>query len=205
MTRTRARRGAGDDRAPRPDVAADRDADPASVARRIVLDQLAVRARSRAELATTLARRGVPDEVATSVLDRMEQVDLVDDEAFAHEWVRSRQRSKGLSGRALRLELHRKGIDTETAAVALAGLDPDDERAAARELVERKARATRGLDQQVRVRRLAGMLARKGYGSDVALGVVREVLGAEDDLSGDDDHPEAASGDVRGADHLDSA
>lgn len=185
MTRTRARRGAGDDRAPRPDVAADPDADPASVARRIVLDQLTVRARSRAELATTLARRGVPDDVAGAVLDRMEQVDLVDDEAFAHEWVRSRQRSKGLSGRALRLELHRKGIDTETASAALAEIDPDDERSAARELVERKARATRGLDHQVRVRRLAGMLARKGYGSDVALGVVREVLGEESALEGD--------------------
>ena len=82
MSSFRGRRGAGDGRAPRPDVAADPDADPYAVARTIVLDQLTVRARSRAELATTLARRGVPDDVAVSVLDRMEEVRLVDDAAF---------------------------------------------------------------------------------------------------------------------------
>ncbi len=179
MSGGRRRRGAGDGRAPRPDVAADRDADPYAVARGIVLNQLSTRARSRAELATKLASRNVPDEVATEVLDRMEQINLVDDGAFASEWVRSRHRSRGLAGRALTAELRRKGVDDEVTRVALEQLDPDIEVATARELVVRRMRATRGLDRQVRIRRLAGMLARKGYPGGMAMAVVREALAAE--------------------------
>jgi regulatory protein len=185
MSQFRGRRGAGDGRAPRPDVAADRDADPHAVARTIVLDQLTVRARSRSELRTTLARRGVPDEVAESVLDRMEEIRLVDDEAFAGEWVRSRHRSRGLAGRALSQELRLKGVDDDLARAALEEIDPESERAAAEALVHKRIRSTRGLDRQVRVRRLAGMLARKGYASGLALSVVHDALAAEGE-PGDD-------------------
>ncbi len=179
MSSFRGRRGAGDGRAPRPDVASDPDADPYAVARLIVLDQLTTRARSRAELSTTLARRGVPEGVAETVLDRMEEVRLVDDEAFAGEWVRSRHRSRGLAGRALSQELRHKGIDDELAKAALEEIDPASERVAAEALVRKKIRSTRGLDRQVRVRRLVGMLSRKGYASGVALSVVNEALAAE--------------------------
>ena len=63
------------------------DADPESVARTILLDQLTGRARSRKELADKLAAKDVPDEVATRLLDRFEEVGLVDDAAFARSWV----------------------------------------------------------------------------------------------------------------------
>lgn len=179
MSSFRGRRGAGDGRAPRPDVASDSDADPYAVARTIVLDQLTTRARSRAELRSTLERRGVLGEVAETVLDQMEEVRLVDDEAFAGEWVRSRHRSRGLAGRALSQELRHKGIDDELAKVALEEIDPASERLAADALVHKRIRSTRGLERQVRVRRLMGMLARKGYGSGVALSVVNEALVAE--------------------------
>lgn len=185
MSSFRGRRGAGDGRSPRPDVAADRDADPSAVARTIVLDQLTVRARSRAELRATLARRGVPDEVAESVLDRMEEVRLVDDEAFAGEWVRSRHRSRGLAGRALSQELRLKGVDDELARAAVEEIDPESERAAAAALVRKRIRSTRGLDRQARVRRLAGLLARKGYPSGLALSVVHDALAAEGEPSED--------------------
>lgn len=179
MSSFRGRRGAGDGRAPRPDVASDADADPYAVARTIVLDQLVTRARSRSELRTTLARRGVEEEVAETVLDRMEEVRLVDDEAFAGEWVRSRHRSRGLAGRALSQELRHKGIDDDLARAALEEIDPASERMAAEALVRKKIRTTRGLERQVRVRRLMGMLARKGYGSGVALSVINDALAAE--------------------------
>ncbi len=179
MSSFRGRRGAGDGRGPRPDVASDPDADPYTVARTIVLDQLVTRARSRSELRTTLARRGVVDEVAETVLDRMEEVRLVDDKAFAGEWVRSRHRSRGLAGRALSRELRHKGIDDDLAKVALEEIDPASERLAAEALVRKKIRTTRGLERQVRVRRLMGMLARKGYGSAVALSVINDALAAE--------------------------
>ena len=175
---------------PEPDdpVAAGPEADPESVARAILLDQLAGRARSRSELADKLRSKNVPDDVATRLLDRFEEVGLVDDEAFARSWVESRQAGKGLARRALAQELRRKGVDDEVAREVLDEVDPDDEVEAARVLVRRKLRTVARLDHQVAVRRLAGMLARKGYPAGVAFRVVREELeavGADvDDLTG---------------------
>jgi len=126
----------------------------------------------------------VPDEIATRLLDRFEEVGLVDDAAFAQACVSGRQQGKGLAPRALAQELRRKGIDDETARTALAGVTEDDQDAAARALVRRRLRSVRGLDQVTAIRRLTGMLARKGYGPGLAFRVVKDELGA--DLAEDD-------------------
>jgi regulatory protein len=152
------------------------DADPESVARTILLDQLTGRARTRAELATKLRSRNVPDDIATRLLDRFEEVGLVDDAAFARDWVEQRQVGRGLARRALSMELRRKGVDDEVARDALDEIDPDDEVEAARRLVRAKLRSVRSLDHDKAVRRLVGMLARKGHSSSVAFRVVREEL-----------------------------
>ncbi len=152
------------------------DADPESVARKILLDQLTGRARTRSELADKLAGRNVPDEVASRLLDRFEEVGLVDDAAFAREWVEQRQSGRGLARRALAQELRRKGIEDEVAQEALEEIDDDDEVAAARRLVRAKLRSVRSLDRDKAVRRLVGMLARKGHSSSVAFRVVKEEL-----------------------------
>ena len=175
---------------PLPDdpAAAGPDADAEAVARKILLDTLTGQARSRAELEQRLARKKVPDDVAGRLLDRFEQVGLVDDEAFARSWVQSRQPGKGLARRALAQELRRKGVDDETARAVLDEVDPDDEEQAARALVRRKLRSLASVDRDTAIRRLSGMLARKGYSSGVAFRVVKEELEAAghgtDDLDG---------------------
>jgi regulatory protein len=161
------------------------DADPESFARKILLDQLTGRARSRHELADKLAKKNVPDEIATRLLDRFEEVGLIDDAAFARQWIESRgSQGRKLAGRALAQELRRKGIGDDVARDALDEIDSDDERDAARDLVRRKLRSMAALDDQVKTRRLVGMLARKGYAPGLAFAVVREELGADmtDDL-----------------------
>lgn len=185
--RGRGARGGPD--GPTPGSPADRtlEADPESVARGIVLRKLTAAPRTRAQLAADLAARNVPDEVATAVLDRFSEVGLVDDAAFAEAWVRSRHAGRGLSRRALAHELRAKGVDDETAREAVAALDADDERAAAAALVARRLPATRGLSREARMRRLAGMLARKGYSSGLAMAVVREALAADGDASEEPD------------------
>ncbi|MDX6372117.1 MAG: regulatory protein [Nocardioidaceae bacterium] len=166
---------------PPPDPVADGpDADPESVARKILLDQLTGRARTRKELSDKLAAKGVPAEIGTRLLDRFEEVGLVDDGAFARTWVSQRQSAagggKGLAPRALAQELRRKGIDDETARAVLDELDPAEEEEAARELVRRKLRTLSRVDDQAATRRLVGMLARKGYASGMAFAVVRDEL-----------------------------
>jgi regulatory protein len=160
----------------------DHDADPAAVARASVLRQLTSSAKSRLQLARKLAERNIPEDVAEAVLDRFEEVRLVDDAEFADMWVRGRSQSRKLAKGALRRELADKGIDAEVAAVALEQLSDEDEEAAARELVERKLRGANGLDdRELRdktTRRLASMLARKGYQPSQAFRIVGEVLDA---------------------------
>ncbi|HEY2204536.1 MAG TPA: regulatory protein RecX [Pseudonocardia sp.] len=171
----------------------DAPGDPETVARAICLRLLTDRARTRAELADVLRRRDIPTEVADHVLGRFSDVGLIDDAAFADQWVRSRHRSRGLGRQALAIELRRRGVDREVADEALAEVDPESERRRARELVDRRIRtlAVESPDDRVRAgRRLLGMLARKGYPAGVAHDVVRAALasrGADVDELGADD------------------
>ena len=169
-----------------PDPVADGpEADHEAVARKILLDQLTGQARSRKELSDKLASRNVPAEIAIALLDRFEEVGLVDDEAFARSWIASRQPGKGLARRALAQELRRKGIDDEVARDALDEVDPADEESAARALVRKKLRTLSRVDDTTATRRLVGMLARKGYASGLAFAVVRDELAAADRSTAD--------------------
>ncbi|MEI7915260.1 MAG: recombination regulator RecX [Mycobacteriaceae bacterium] len=147
----------------------------------VCLRLLTARARTRAELAGQLARRGYPDEVAQTVLDRLAAVGLINDEEFAQTWVRSRQTHGGKGKRALAAELRTRGVDAEVIAAALGGIDAGAERARAEELVERRLRREAladGDDARV-TRRLVGMLARRGYHQSMAVAVVSDALAAE--------------------------
>ncbi len=152
------------------------EADHEAVARKILLDQLTGQARSRRQLSDKLAAKNVPTDLAVRLLDRFEEVGLVDDEAFARSWVASRQPGKGLARRALAQELRRKGIDDEVAREALDEIEPEDEERAARLLVRKKLRSLSRVDDTTATRRLVAMLARKGYGSGLAFSVVRDEL-----------------------------
>ena len=92
--------------------------------------------------------------------------------------MQSRSRTNGLSGVALRRELREKGVDDDLAKDAVGALDDETERARAEELVAKKLRTMGGLDPQVQARRLAAMLARKGYPAGVAYAVVRDAVNA---------------------------
>ncbi|MDQ0793596.1 recombination regulator RecX [Streptomyces sp. B1I3] len=153
--------------------------DPVEQARAICLRLLTGTPRTRKQLADALRKREIPDEAAEEVLSRFEDVGLIDDAAFADAWVESRHHGRGLARRALVRELRTKGVDSAVIDEAVGQLDPEQEEDTARELVARKLRSTRGLDRDKRLRRLAGMLARKGYGEGMALRVVRQALEAE--------------------------
>ncbi|MEU4932360.1 recombination regulator RecX [Streptomyces yokosukanensis] len=153
--------------------------DPAERARAICLRLLTGTPRTRKQLADALRKREIPEDVAEEVLSRFEEVGLIDDSAFADAWVESRHHGRGLARRALAQELRTKGVDSTLIDEAVSQLDSEQEEATARELVARKLRATRGLDRDKRLRRLAGMLARKGYPEGMALRVVRQALEEE--------------------------
>lgn len=172
----------GSDAEPPVDGPPEPEADPESVARAICLRMLSNRPCTRAELATELRRRNVPDDAAATVLGRFDEVGLVDDTAFAASFIERQRRTRGLSRRALATELRRKGVGDEDITEAVAVVSDDDERARAAELVARKLGSVRTLDRDKQVNRLVGMLARKGYGAGVAYSVVREALDGADGM-----------------------
>lgn len=148
-------------------------------ARDVCLRLLTVRARTRSELEAQLTKRGYPDDVSARVLDRLVEVGLLDDVAFAEEWVRSRRANSGKGKRALATELRTKGVDPDVIAETLDGVDAGEWRVQAEELVAAKLRRDK-LDDEVKVtRRLVGMLARRGYSQGMAFDVVRTQLAQE--------------------------
>ena len=164
--------------------------DPQARAREVCLRLLTLAPRTRAQLADALRKRGIPDEVADEVLGRYEDVGLINDAAFARAWVESRHYSRGLAGRALSAELKQRGVAAEEIHAAIdEQISPEAEVSAARRLVDRKLGSTRSLPPEQRTRRLAGMLARKGYPAGLAFRVIREALEAEGDLGFPEDDP----------------
>lgn len=148
-------------------------------AKEACLRLLAVRARSRAELVQRLAAKGFDAEVTAAAVDRLAEVGLVDDAAFAEQWVHARHTFSGKGRAALAQELRRKGVAPETAAAALDTISGDDEQERAAELVRRKLRSLpAGVDRDTALRRLSGMLARRGYPASVVFPVVRAELDA---------------------------
>ncbi len=169
--RTRPGRGSG--------VPAGPEADPEAVARQICLRMLTAAPRTQAQLAAALRRRGVPDDAAEAVLARFAEVRLIDDAMFARAWVESRHHGRGLAGRALAAELRQRGVAQDDIQAALGELDPAQEAATARELVNQRLASSAGLEPVARLRRLTGVLARKGYPAGLSYRVVREALEQE--------------------------
>lgn len=159
--------------------------DPYDEARSIVLRQLTASPKSRHQLEQKLAEREIPEEVAAAVLDRFEEVQLIDDADFAHSWVRSRSQSRSLARGALKRELAGKGIAPELAEEALSQVTDADEAEAARELVRRRLSPTVDLSDRAardkQTRRLVGMLARKGYSPSLGYRIVGEEIGQQMD------------------------
>lgn len=150
--------------------------DPESAARAICLRLLTQRARTRTELAGALRKRGVPDDAADRVLDRFAEVGLVDDQALAGATAAAAHAERGLAGRAIAVKLRQRGIEEELVRAAVETIDPASERAQARRLAAKRLGALHGHDPQVQMRRLVGLLARKGYSAGLVYDVVRDVM-----------------------------
>lgn len=162
-----------------PEQAGGPDADPMEVAREIALRRLTMRDHSRNELDQALAAKDVPDDVREQLLDRFEELGLVNDQAFAESWTRARRSSRKLSKSAVRRELQSKGVEREVIDEALEPIEHDDEVALATELARKKWRQVHSLPREVAYRRMAGQLARKGFASSVVGQVLREVMDSD--------------------------
>jgi len=144
-------------------------------ARGILLRQLTASDKTAKQLKDKLLEKDCPEDIADEVIDRYAEINLVDDQRFAKSWVVARARSRGLARGAIKHELRSKGIDDDLAAEALEQIDDESEEQRARELVRAKLRPeSMGVDRDKALRRLVGMLGRKGYNGSMAFKVARE-------------------------------
>ncbi|MBD0323241.1 MAG: regulatory protein RecX [Aldersonia sp.] len=149
---------------------------------------LTVRARSRAELEQRLHKRGFAAEVVEHTMERLTEMRLIDDAEFAEQWVHSRHRHSGKGRAVIAQELRNKGVQPADVQRALDTISREDERERAVDLVRRKLRGSHppadSADRDRLVRRLVGMLARRGFNQSLALDVVRSEL-ADPDIATD--------------------
>ena len=140
---------------------------------------LEARPRSADEVGRRLTGAGYRAELVAGAIERLVELGVLDDEAFARAWVESRDRARPRGERALRAELFRKGIDRELADDLLEEREqtrPDADAEAARRLLERHASAlARILDPRARRQRAYALLARNGFDSDLAATLVRQI------------------------------
>lgn len=125
------------------------------------------------------AKNKYPQHIIDAILQKCIDNNWVNDERYAESFTRSKKEYNKLGKNAIKRELILKGVDSETAAAAVADIDNETEREAAMQLVLKQLPKTQNLEKQKRINRLLGMLARKGYPSDIAFSVIREALDAE--------------------------
>jgi regulatory protein len=140
---------------------------------------LAVRPRARRELESRLRQAGFETAEVSSELDRLEEVGLLDDGAFARELADHHLTVRGSARRAVAGALASKGVSRETIDRTLAGLE-QDESVRALEVATERARRLTSLKPEAAYGRLVSFLARRGYDGGTSREAARAALGLDD-------------------------
>ena len=153
-----------------------KEIEAADAAKQVLLRRLSHAPRTRKELAKDLKDKDISDEVANVALDRFEEVGLINDQALASNYVSSQHERKGLGKNALRQQLRAKGVSDDVALAAISQISDDQEFQAAFALACKKIRSLQKDDAKTQLRKIVGVLARKGYSSNLAFRVAKEVI-----------------------------
>ena len=153
-----------------------KEIEAADAAKQVLLRRLSHAPRTRKELAKDLKDKDISDEVANVALDRFEEVGLINDQALASNYVSSQHERKGIGKNALRQQLRAKGVSDDVALEAISQISDDQEFQAAVALACKKIRSLQKDDAKTQLRKIVGVLARKGYSSNLAFRVAKEVI-----------------------------
>lgn len=158
------------------------DKDPLTQAKSDALKLLSFSARSSAQLAKRLKEKGYDAAVIADVLEIFKRQRLIDDNAYAEEFVRSRGVQGGSGRRKLERDLKAKGVAPAAVSQALEKYGPEEEARQALEIAERRIGAWRELPKPKQKQRLFGFLARRGFSNDAITAAFKKVFSANLDL-----------------------
>ena len=133
---------------------------------------LSYRPRSVKEVRQNLKKKGYQATTIEQVIDRLIELELLDDLGFARFWVEQRETFKPRSRRALRYELYQKGISSETVDQVV---DDVDETAAAQRAGRKKLPIWSGLAEDQFKQKMGQFLQRQGFDYAIVRSVVLEL------------------------------
>jgi regulatory protein len=156
------------------------------------IDRDKLREKASASLTRSLGRRGLSvsesrarlradgltDEESTAVVEEFIERGWLDDTVLAEQLVHSATTRKKMGTRAIRQLLVKRSVARDVIDEVLSEL-PDDDAERALEFARTKARALSQYDEDTAMRRLMGMLARRGFGGSVAGKAARTALADE--------------------------
>lgn len=137
------------------------------------LNYLSYRPRSEEEVRLNLRRKNIPEEVSSKVIERLKETKLIDDSSFAEYWLQNREAFSPRGQRAVKMELRRKGVASETIDQVVAD-QGDESESAYRAGIKRVARLKTSDYRDFR-QKLGAYLVRRGFDYDVVNHVVNRL------------------------------
>ena len=131
-----------------------------------------LRPRSEKEIRLWLRRKKVHESLFSKLFDRLNHLELIDDEKFAKWWIEQRQSFRPKPKRILNNELIIKGINNEIIKKVL-GEEKIDEEKMARELIEKRAYKWKNLEGFELKQKMSQYLAQKGFSWEIIEKVVK--------------------------------
>ena len=150
--------------------------DQNQIAKQVLLRRLSNAPRTRKELAQDLKNKKIEADIAQVALDRFEELGLINDQTYSENFVSTTHERRKLGKKALKQQLKSKGVSEEIANQAISQISEDDEFKAALALALKKIRSIQKDDPQTQIRKIVGLLARKGYSSSLSFQVAKEVI-----------------------------
>ena len=150
--------------------------DQNQIAKQVLLRRLSNAPRTRKELAQDLKKKKIEEDIAQLALDRFEELGLINDQTFSDNFVSNTHQRRKLGKKALKQQLRSKGVSEEIANQAVSQISETDEFQAALALALKKMRSIKHDDPQSQIRKIVGLLARKGYSAGLSFQVAKEVI-----------------------------
>lgn len=146
-------------------------ADELENAKQSAIRYIGYRPRSIREVSDHLRQKGFADTAVDQACERLQEVGLLDDTAFAHYWVEQRETFKPRSQMALRQELQQKGVRREIIESVLTEVD---ETGVARQAARKQSSRWQNLPEDEFKLKLSSYLQRRGFSYDLIKQIVNE-------------------------------
>ena len=160
-------------------AAAAHEVDPVERARGLAWRSLNKRDRTVNELGGMLLGKRVEPAVADQVVTELIELGYLNDARYAERFAEDRRRLDAWGSDRIARRLRELGVDQASIEAAVAAQDPEEELAAAQELLRRRC-PTPPTTRAERDRAL-GILMRRGYAPELAFNALRRHCGAEPD------------------------